>query len=181
MSTDLTPDPTALTRVVRRVRQTRDFRPDPVPQDVLTDILQVARWTGSVSNRQPWTFIVVTDAETKKKMAELAPNTPHIGVAPVVIVLAWQTGGAETDSYDEGRISERIMIAAEAHGLASGIGRARDEAQRQIADLLGVPQDQHVRTMVSIGYPTEEGAKPKSPHGQARKPLDELVRQNRYS
>lgn len=166
---------------MRRVRQTRDYRPDPIPEDVLTDILQAARWTGSVSNRQPWTFVVVTDPQTKKTMAEMAPNTPHIGVAPVVVVIAMKSYAPETDSFDEGRISERIMIAAEAHGVSSGIARARDEAKQQIAELLGVPDDLYVRSMVSLGYPTEAGAQPKTPKGEARKPLEELVRRERFS
>jgi nitroreductase len=170
-----------LTRVVKRVRQTRDFRPDPVPEDALRDILDVARWTGSVGNRQPWTFIVVTDPETRRKMAEAATYTQHIGVAPVVIVVALEPKGVETDNYDEGRLTERIMIAATAHGLSCGLGRAREDAQGPIAKLLGVPDDLIVRSMVSIGYPTEAGAKPKSAPGEARRPLDELVRRERFS
>jgi nitroreductase len=181
MSADSNCLPTDLTRSMRRVRQTRDFRPDPLPDDVLTDILQVARWTGSVSNRQPWTFVVVTDEATRKRMAELAPNTPHIGVAPVVVVIVMKSYAPETDSFDEGRISERIMVAAEAHGVSSGIARARDEAKQQIAELLGVPDDLYVRSMVSLGYATEAGAQPKTAKGEARKPLDEIVRRERFA
>lgn len=177
---DTAPDPTTVTRVLRRVRQTRDFRPDPVPEDALRDILDVARWTGSVSNSQPWTFIVVTDADTKRQMAEAATNTPHIGTAPAVIVIALRPRGPQTDNYDEGRVSERIMIAAEAHGLDSGIGRATGDAQKTIATLLGVPDDQIVRTMVSLGYATDAGAAPKSPRGEARRPLDTFIRRERY-
>ena len=175
------PRPTDLTRVVSRVRQTRDFRPDPVPEDVLLDILDVARWTGSVSNRQPWTFIVVTDPDTRRQMAEAATNTPHIGIAPAVIVAAMEPRGVETDNFDEGRLAERIMIAAAAHGVASGIGRAQGDAKAAIGRLLGVPDEMVVRTMVSVGYPTTEGAKSKSPKGQARKPLTDVVRRERFA
>ncbi len=170
-----------VTALLRRVRQTRGFRPDPVPEDALHDILDVARWTGSISNKQPWTFIVVTDPETRRKMAEAAPYTGHIGVAPVVIVVAREIVNEETDNYDEGRLTERIMAAAAAHGLASGMARARDDARETIRDLLGVPEDHVVRSMVSIGYPTEEGAKPKTPRGEARRPLDSFVRRERFS
>jgi nitroreductase len=173
--------PEALTRTMRHVRQTRDFRPDPVPEEALLDILNVARWTGSVSNTQPWTLIVVTDPEVRRRMAEAAPNTPHIGVAPVVVAVAREPKGVEVDHFDEGRIGERIMIAAQVHGLNSGIARARGDAQRVISDMLGVPQDRIVRTMVSIGYPTEEGARPKSPPGEARQPLETFVRRERFS
>jgi nitroreductase len=180
-SRPLSSEPTDVTRLLRRVRQTRDFRSDPVPEAALTDILQVARWTGSVSNRQPWTFIVVSNADTRRQMAEAAPNTPHIGIAPVVIVVAMEPGGSETDNFDEGRLAERILIAAAAHRLAAGIGRARGDAQQAIGRLLSVPDDRVVRTMVSIGYPTDAGAQPKTPPGTARRPLEVLVRRERFA
>jgi len=173
-------DSGAASRLLRRVRQTRDFRPDPVPVAALRDVVDVARWTGSAGNRQPWTFVVVSDPATRRSMAAVATNTPHIGIAPVVIVVATEPRGVETDNFDEGRLAERIMIAAAAHGLASGIGRARGDAQRTIGRLLGVPDGLIVRTMVSIGYPTEAGAEPKSPAGQARRPLDSFVRMDRF-
>jgi nitroreductase len=169
-----------VTRLLRRVRQTRDFRPDPVPENALLDILDVARWTGSAGNRQPWTFILVTDAATRRAMAEAAPNTPHIGVAPLVVAVAVERRSPDLDNFDEGRLAERIMIAAAAHGLASGIGRAPEAAQPVIGRLLGVPEDRVVRTVVSLGYPTEAGAAPKSPPGQARRPLDTFIRRERF-
>jgi nitroreductase len=180
MADNDSPQPTEVTRMLRRVRQTRDFLPDPVPEDVLRDILDVARWTGSVSNTQPWAFIVVTDSETRRQMAEAAPNTPHIGVAPVVIAIAKEVKGPDTDQFDEGRLSERIMIAAEAHGLSSGIARARGDAQKVIGDLLGVPDDLLLRSMVSIGHASEQGARPKSEPGSARRSLDSFIHRERY-
>lgn len=173
--------PSEITRTLRQVRQTRDYRSDPVPEDALLDILNVARWTGSVTNTQPWKFIIVTDPDTKRKMAEAAPYTAHIGIGPVVICVAREPKGSETDNFDEGRLAERIMIAAQAHGLSSGLARARDDAQNVIGGLLGVPEDMVLRTMVSIGYPTEEGAKPKSARGGARRPLETFIRRDRFS
>lgn len=174
-------DPVSVTRLLRRVRQTRDFLPDPVPEDVLRDILDVARWTGSASNRQPWTFVVVTNPETRRAIADIATNTPHVGIAPVVVCVALEPRGIETDNFDEGRLAERIMAAAAAHGLATGIGRARGDAPAAIAALLGVPEGLMVRTMISIGRATEAGAAPKTPRGEARKSLDEVVRRERFA
>lgn len=174
-------DPAAVTRLVKRVRQTRDYRPDAVPEPVLRDILDVARWTGSAGNRQSWVFVVVTDPATKARMAEIATNTPHIGIAPVVVCVVMEPRGPETDNFDEGRLAERVMIAAAAHGLSTGIGRVRGDAQPAMGGLLGVPAPRVVRTLVSIGLPTAEGLAPKSEPGQARRPLDELIRTERYS
>ena len=38
---------------LRSLRAVRQFRPDPVPQEAVDDILEVARWSGSAGNRQP--------------------------------------------------------------------------------------------------------------------------------
>jgi nitroreductase len=175
------PSPRAVISILRRVRQTRDFLPSPVPDEALSDILEAARWTGSAGNRQPWTFIVVTDPATKQQMAAAATNTPHIGIAPLVIAVAMDPMGETSDNFDEGRVAERMMIAATAYGLACGIGRARPEAQKVIGPLLRVPADHFVRTMVSVGYPTQAGRTPKSPRGKARRPLADLVRREQFS
>jgi len=180
MPTTPSSTPETITRTLRRVRQTRDFRPDPVPEEVLRDILDVARWTGSVSNSQPWSFIIVTDPDVRRRMAEAAPYTAHIGIAPVVIAIAREVKAPESDHYDEGRLTERIMIAAEAHGVSSGLARARGDDQKVIGELLGVPDELVLRSMVSLGYATEEGAKPKSAPGTARRPLDSFIRRERY-
>ena len=61
------------------------------------------------------------------------------------------------------------------------VEEAKQNAQRIIADMLGVPADRLVRSMVSLGYATEAGAAPKSPKGEARKPFQDVVRYERFS
>ena len=53
---------------LRGLNATRTFRPDPVPEEAINDILQVARWSGSASNVQPWEFLVIRDRETLQKL-----------------------------------------------------------------------------------------------------------------
>ena len=54
---------------IRTVRQARLYRPDPVPADVLDRLLEVARWTGSSRNTQPWHFVVITDREQLRQVS----------------------------------------------------------------------------------------------------------------
>lgn len=169
-----------VTRVLKRVRQTRDYLPIPVPVEIVTEILDVARWTGSAGNRQGWTFITVTDPDVKRQMADAAPYTTHIGIAPLVIAIALEPKAPDGDHFEEARVAERIMIAATAHGLACGIARARGEAQGVIGSLLGVPGDRILRTMISVGYPTPAARQMKTAPGTARKPLAEVVRRERF-
>jgi nitroreductase len=168
---------------LRGLRAVRNFRPDAVPQDAVNDILQVARWSGSASNRQAWSFLVLRDRETLQKLADISgPNARHAANAPLAIVLVLD-GDPERvihETYDDGRLSERIMLAASAYGLGSCIGWFRPETMGPAKDLLGIPQEKLVRTVISIGYPDEEAQSARSKPAQARKPLSELVHYDRY-
>lgn len=160
---------------LRRVRQTRDFRSDAVPDGALRDILDVARWSGSGMNRQPWQFHVVHDRALLEQIAQAAPNAGHVAGAAAAIAISMPGKSPEMDAYDEGRVAERILAAATALGLAAGIGWVAAEGRAEVRRLLGITERRLVRTVVSLGYPSEDALKPKSAPGEARKPLDELV------
>jgi len=166
---------------MRRVRSVREFRPDPVPEELLTEILEVARWTGSGMNRQPWTFVVVSERATLRAIAEASPNAHHVAGAAAAIVIVMTGEMPEIEAFDEGRVAERILVAATALGLASAIGWIMPPGAPAVAALLGVPEGRRVRTLVSLGYPTEAAARPKSTPGTARRRLAEVVRFERFS
>ena len=170
-----------LLRTMRRVRSVRAFRPDPVPDEFLTEILEVARWTGSGSNSQPWTFVVVRERATLGAIAAASPNVRHVAGAAAAIVIVMDGETPEIETFDEGRVAERILVAATALGLASAIGWIMPAGALAVGALLRVPEGRRVRTLVSLGYPTEEGARPKSAPGAARRPLAEMVRFERFS
>jgi nitroreductase len=83
----------------------------------------------------------------------------------VAIAIAMNGENAEWDAYDEGRMAERILIAASALGLGAGIGWALEEERPQVADLLGLIAPAFARTIISLGYPTEAAWKPRSAPG----------------
>jgi nitroreductase len=167
-------------RILRSVRSVRDFRADPVPDDALDAILDVARWTGSGENAQPWTFVVVRERATLAAIAAASPNAGHVGSAAAAIVIVMPNRQPSIETFDEARAAERILIAATALGLASAIGWIMPDAQPEVARVLGVPDGMRVRTVVSLGYATEPGARPKSGPGQARRPLETFVRLERF-
>jgi nitroreductase len=167
-------------RTLRSVRSVRDFSPDSIPAEDLAEILEVARWTGSGMNRQPWTFVVVHERATLQAIAAASPNTRHVAGAAVGIVIVMDGGMPEIETFDEARVAERILVAATALGLASAIGWVVPGVAAQVKALLGVPGDRTVRTLVSLGYPPAAGARPKSAPGAARRPLDAMVRYERF-
>ena len=70
---------------IRRVSQIRQYSPEPVPDEVVDQLLELARWTGSAKNSQPWRFIVVRDKERLKKIAALRPPIGWLATAPLGI------------------------------------------------------------------------------------------------
>jgi nitroreductase len=55
--------------LVHKRRSIRVLKPDPIPEGYVEKIIEAARWAMSGANSQPWEFIVVTDKETKYKLA----------------------------------------------------------------------------------------------------------------
>ncbi|MBI3978936.1 MAG: nitroreductase family protein [Chloroflexi bacterium] len=166
---------------LRGLRAVRHFLPDPVPQHVVDDVLNVARWSGSSTNRQPWEFVVVRDRETLQGLASLGRYARHLAGASVGIVLVMAGEIFEEETYDEGRLSERIMLAAAAHGVGACIGWFVEGDMAKAKAILGIPEGRLVRTAISLGYPDEEARRARSKPAQARKPLAALVHLERYS
>lgn len=165
-------------RTMRRTRQVRRFTDEPVDDTAIQAILEVARWTGSSENRQPWMFIVIRDRDVRRRIAELAPYARHVAKAPIAIAILMDGEHPDEDTYDEGRAAERILIAAHALELGGGIGWADSAAeQAAVGALLGVEPPAWIRTIVAIGHPTDEARRPRTGPGTGRRPLAELVRE----
>ncbi|MER5355351.1 nicotinate-nucleotide--dimethylbenzimidazole phosphoribosyltransferase [Kitasatospora sp. NPDC002551] len=63
----------AVHQVIRERRDVRNgFRPDPIPHEVLIRVLEAAHTAPSVGYSQPWDFVVIRSAKTRRKMHELA-------------------------------------------------------------------------------------------------------------
>jgi nitroreductase len=67
-------------------RATSHFRPDPVPEETLGSILELAGQAPSGYNLQPWRFIVVRDPENRKRLQKAAMDQAKISEAPVVVI-----------------------------------------------------------------------------------------------
>ena len=170
-----------VTNELKHVRQSRQYRPDPVPQDVLDELLEIARWTGSARNVQPWRFIVINDKQKLVEVSQVRDAINWVAGAPLAIAIALNGNSLATEAYDEGRVSERILIGARFLGLGGGTAWFGDEAQQSVAKrILGIPDDINARSVVVLGYPlTSKDPRPNPSHG-GRKPLAEIVRYNQY-
>jgi nitroreductase len=165
-------------RPLRQVRQIREFTDEPPAEDELEAILNVARWSGSSGNSQPWRFLVVGDISVIRAVAEAGLNQTRplrTATAAVAIAMPDDPDRQISYAYDEGRVAERILIGASMLGLGAGIAWVRSDVRAEIGGLLGVPAGGFVRTIMALGHPTEAARRPKSESGRARLPLDEVV------
>jgi nitroreductase len=174
------------TEVLRTLRAVRHYSSQTLSQDVLHDILEVARWTGSAKNTQPWELLVVMDQANLAELAGLGQYAGHLAGAALGIVLVMEGPGLE---FDEGRLAQSIMFAAWAHGVGSCIASLFPaENQQRARRLLGVPEQRSAHTVIALGYPSGRQAlrlssapdNVRSAVPEGRKTLAELVSWEQY-
>jgi len=176
-------DRSELVRPLLRTRQIREFTDETISEEDLNLLADVARWSGSSANTQPWRFIVIRDEAVLRGIAGAAmPQTRSLrtAAAAIAIALPEEQGKAVSHAYDEGRAAERILVAATMLGLGAGIAWVLAAARGAVGELLHIPGEWRVRTVVAIGHPSEGARKPKSSPGQARLPRDEVVFPDRW-
>ena len=179
----MTTDPAALAALetVRTVRQARRYRPDPVPDELLDQLLEIARWTGSARNTQPWHFIVVPDRDLLRQISAVRTPINWVADVPLAIAIVLDNASPTTEIYDEGRVSERLLIAARFLGLGGGTAWFGDaDQQAEAKRILAIPDERAARSVVTIGYPTTTKDHRPGPATGGRKPLAEVVSRNRY-
>ena len=129
-------------------RDTRRYSDEPIPDDVVERILDAGRVTGSASNRQPWRFLIVEDAERREQLAAAVYEPTNIRGAQLVIAIA----GARP--LDLGRCAQNMMLAAWNDGVGSTPNGIADKDAAQEA--LGL--EEPPVTVLSFGYPAEQPA-----------------------
>lgn len=170
-----------LLNALRTVRQIRQYRPDPVPDNYVAELLEVARWTGSSRNTQPWRFIVIDDPGIMRRLSQVRTPINWAAAAPLGIAIVLDGTNPTSESYDEGRVTERLLIAANLLGLGGGAAWYGDDDQQATAnEILGIPAELTARSVVAIGYPVTAKDPRPNPATGGRKPLPELVSRNRF-
>lgn len=161
------------------LRQSRRFLAEPVAKEHLEQLLEVARWTGSAKNTQPWHLIVVTRPEDNSSLATYGEFTGFLDGVAASIVVALE-GEGRSVAYDDGRLQERVMLAAASLGIGSGTAWFSSAgARQQVRDLLGIPE--HLAPWSAIGLGYTDAAQPQAaPQLSGRKPIEKVVSWGRY-
>lgn len=155
-------------------RSIRQFKPDPVPDELLVKILNISRYAPSAGNRQPWVFVVVKDQEVKEKLSSLHAGSSPLIRAPVGVVVACDKN-LSSISYQVDCANAAMYIMLAAHAL--GLGTVWLQTMRNveaIQKILELPENYVPIAIIALGYPAEK------PQPRARKQLEEITYLNKY-
>lgn len=100
--------------------------------------------------------------------------------AAIAAALPDRPGEGVSNAYDDGRAAERMLIAASLLGLGAGIAWIRRDVRGAVRDILGLPAEWLVRTVIAVSHPTDAARRPKSAAGEARLPRDEVIFEGRW-
>jgi nitroreductase len=157
---------------IRTRRAIRRYKKDPVPQELLEQVLEAGRWAPSAGNSQPWDFIVVNEPELKRRVARCFMWGHFLVEAPVGIVVAvdqWRTGCP----WQDGAIAAYSMWLA-AHGLGLGSCWINPTTNDDtVKELLGIPANKEVICVLSLGYPAQSAV-------SQRRRLKDIVHFEKY-
>lgn len=154
---------------IRKKRAVRKFSEQPVPDDVIRQILDAGRRSQSSKNTQQWTFICIRERERLVALSKCGVYAGHVAGAAFAVVLVGSERG-DWNSFDLGQASSYMQLAAWGLGVGSVIGTLHHEDEAR--QLLGIPADSGLFLALSFGYPAEDW----TPNKGGRKPLDEVVR-----
>lgn len=165
---------------IKTRRSVRKFTDEPVSDQDIRDIVEIARFAPTWKNTQTVRYIVESDREKLNTIADKyvlgwAGNTKIIKGAPRLVVLTTvkNISGYEKDgtfstpklkhweSFDAGLAAEAFCLAAHEKGLGTVIMGLFDPDG--VAEVVGVPKDQKVSAIIAIGHPAMDVMKKKAP------------------
>ncbi len=150
-------------------RSCRSYKPDPIPAEILDQILEAGTYAATGMGRQSPIMIAVTDKKVRDQLSKMnaavmgASNDPFYGAPVVIIVLADRS--VPTYLYDGSLVMGNLMNAAHALGIAScWIHRAKEEFNsdegKAILKQLGIEGDYEGIGHCILGYAAQESNAP---------------------
>jgi nitroreductase len=144
-----------ITTLIKSRHSVRKFKPDPVDEKVIRDVIECAALAPTARNVQPWLFGVIREKPLLKKIAGLAENGRFIADCAVCFAVF----GEKKETYyleDCCAATENLILALQAHGVTTcwvaGDKKGYAEAVRTALD---VPEQYTLVSMVAAGSPAE--------------------------
>ena len=162
-------------RTLTERRSCRSYKPDPIPSEILDQILEAGTFAATGMGKQSPVMIAVTDKKMRDQLSKMnaavmgASNDPFYGAPVVIVVLA--NRAVPTFVYDGSLVMGNLMNAAHSLGIAScWIHRAKEEFDsaegKAILKELGIEGDYEGIGHCILGYAAQENktASPRKDH-----------------
>jgi nitroreductase len=156
-------------------RSIRKYKDEPIPDEVLADILKSAQWAPSSHHIQAYSIIVIKNKETKKKLSAVAAGQKYVESCPVFLVFCadfyrlklvsdmygtpFEVDEVENllvGAVDTALVAENVFIAAKSYGLGGvmigGIRNNLNEAKL----VLNLPPYTFPVMGMCLGYPDQD-------------------------
>jgi len=145
-----------------RRRSIREYQEQPVPREILVDLLKAAMAAPSAANHRPWEFVNLTEPEALGQLKEVLPYAKFNAPAIIVVSGRPEQGYSESGGnywvQDCSAAIENMLIAAEGMGLGTvwtGIYPIQSRVN-DVRRVLGIPETAVPLAAVLVGYPAEE-------------------------
>lgn len=159
---------------IRTRRSIRKYDKRPVPEESIREILEAGRWAPSANNSQPWSFIVLRDEKVRREVARAATYGRFLAEAPLGIAVVVAPAASSHPVEDGAIATQNMLLAAHALGLGTcWIGSYGSSYEGRVKEVLGIPEDKRLLSIISVGFPAE------SPRSRRRE-LGELTYSDRY-
>lgn len=153
--------------VIKNRKSVRHFTGESVSKDDLNKILKSAMCAPTAVNKQPWSFIAVTDRKTLDELADKLPSAKMLFQAGAAIIICAipekaLNGSTEFAIIDCSLAGENILLTVESLGLGGLWTAAYPDNDRMstVRKILSIPDNIIPLCVMPIGYPTGED-KPK--------------------
>ena len=143
-------------------RSIRRYAAKPIDEADLTSLMEAGMAAPSASNKKPWHFVVVTDKKTLQALADSQPYGKMLPQAGAAIAVCGDPAISSWWVQDCTAATENILIAVAGLGLGAvwlGCHNDKDQEREQsVRDILGIPNNIGVLSLLSVGHPGEEKA-----------------------
>jgi nitroreductase len=152
---------------IKNRRSVREFEDKAIPDQMIDKLKEALIWAPSAGNLQSRKFYFVYNQEIKEKLVEAALGQSFIAQAPLVIVactddrIEQKYGQRGKELYticDVAMSVQNMLLLAYEQGLGSVVVGAFDE--KQVADILDIPEYLRPIMIVPVGYPVEKPVAP---------------------
>jgi len=137
--------------VLIKRRSIRNFKKEPIPDELLEELFEICRWAPTARNSQSYYFIVIKNKEIIKFLSEIREPAKPIGNAPMAVAICSDPQKSKRYIQDGCIAAYHFMLAAFCLGL--GTCWIADMDRNEVKERLEIPYEHYIATITPLGFP----------------------------